>query len=148
MDFAYSIHQFYFFKQRMILMTSAEAKIKQLQHQSETWKRDLGFVVEENIALKNRLAEIIAGDQITPEFLERIEAYQNEFISKDEALRLIFSEIKEWDKFLVKERYLDGSEANGRLIIMQKSLSRAIEFFMNEFNRLKFDFNNYLSETL
>ena len=129
-------------------MTSAEAKIKQLQHQSETWKRDLGFVVEENVALKNRLAEIIANDEVTPEFLERIEAYQNEFISKDEVLRLIFSEIKEWDKLLVKERYLDGSQPNGKLIAMQKKLSRAIESFMNEFSRLKFDFNNYMSETL
>ena len=129
-------------------MTSAEAKIKQLQHQSETWKRDLGFVVEENVALKNRLAEIIANDEVTPEFLERIEAYQNEFIAKDEVLRLIFSEFKEWEKLLVKERYLDDSQTNGKLIAMQKGLSRAIESFMNEFSRLKFDFNNYMSETL
>jgi hypothetical protein len=129
-------------------MTSAEAKIKQLQHQSETWKRDLGFMVEENVALKNRLAEIIADGQVTPEFLERLEFYQNNFIAKDESLRLIFSEIKEWDKYLVKEQYLDGSETDGKLIIMQKRLSRAIESFMNEFSRLKFDFNNYMSETL
>lgn len=129
-------------------MTSAEAKIKQLQHQSESWKRDLGFVVEENVALKNRLAEIIANDEVTPEFLERIEAYQNEFIAKDEVLRLIFSEIKEWEKLLGKEQYLDDSQTNGKLIAMQKKLSRAIESFMNEFSRLKFDFNNYMSETL
>lgn len=129
-------------------MTSAEAKIKQLQHQSDTWKRDLGFVVEENIALKIRLAEIVANDQGVPELLERIEAYQNKFISKDETTRLIFSEIKEWDKLLVKEKYLDGSEINGKLLAMQKRLSRAIESFMNEFSKLKFDFNNYMSETL
>jgi len=130
-------------------MTSGEAKIKQLQHQSETWKRDLGFAVEENITLKNRLAEIIANDhQVTTELLERIEAYQNEFISKDVALRLIFSEIKDWDKLLVKEQYLDGKETNGTLIALQKKLSRGIESFMNEFSRLKFDFNNYRSETL
>jgi hypothetical protein len=132
----------------MILMTGAEAKIKQLQHQSETWKRDLGFVVEENVALKNRLAQIVADDQVTPEFLEKIEDYQTEFVSKDETLRLIFSEIREWDKLLVKEQYLDGRETNGRLITMQKRLSMAIESFMNQFNRLKYDFNNYMSETL
>jgi hypothetical protein len=132
----------------MILMTSGEAKIKQLQHQSETWKRDLGFVVEENIALKMRLAEIIADDTVTQEFLERIEAYQSEFIAKDEILRVMFSEIKEWDGLLVKEQYLDGMETNGKLITMHKRLSRAIESFIIEFSRLKFHFNNYLSETL
>ena len=129
-------------------MTSAEAKIRQLQHQSETWKRDLGFAGEENVALKNRLAEIISNSQVSPEVLERIEVYQNNFVGKDETLRLIFSEIKEWDKLLVREQYLDGKETNGKLIAMQKKLSRAIESFMNEFSRLKFDFNNYMSETL
>jgi hypothetical protein len=129
-------------------MTNGEAKIKQLQHQSETWKRDLGFVVEENIALKMRLAEIIADDTVTQEFLGRIEAYQSEFIAKDEILRVMLSEIKEWDGLLVKEQYLDGMETNGKLITLHKRLSRAIESFINEFSRLKFDFNNYLSETL
>jgi len=129
-------------------MTSGETKIKQLQHQSDSWKRDLGFVVEENIALKNRLAEIVAGDQGTPELLERIEAYQNEFIFKDDAIRLIFSEIKEWDKLLFKEQYLDGNETKRKLLPMQKRLSRAVESFINEFSKLKFDFNNYMSETL
>lgn len=129
-------------------MTSAEAKIKQLQHQSETWKRDLGFAVEENVALKIRLAEIISDKHVTPEFLEKLEAYQNDFIAKDETIFLIFSEIKEWDKLLVKDQYLDGKETNGKLITMQKRLSHAIESFMAEFSRLKFDFNNYLSETL
>jgi len=86
--------------------------------------------------------------QVTPEFLQRLEAYQNDFLAKDEALRLIFTEIREWDKLLVTEQYLDGKETNGKLLTMQKRLSRAIEAFMNEFNRLKFDFNNYMSETL
>jgi len=49
---------------------------------------------------------------------------------------------------LVTKQYLDGKETNGKLLTMQKRLSRAIEAFMNEFNRLKFDFNNYMSETL
>jgi len=120
----------------------------QLQHQSETWKRDLGFVMEENIALKNRLAEIISDGKVTPAFLDRMERYQNDFVAKDETLRLILTEIKEWDKLLVKEQYLDGTEINGKLIAVQKRLSRAIESFMNEFNRLRFDFNNYMSETL
>jgi hypothetical protein len=148
MDFALSIWQFYCLKKQMILMTGAETKIKQLQHESETWKRDLGFTVEENVALKNRLAEIISAAQVTPEFLQRLEAYQNDFLAKDEALRFIFTEIREWDKLLVTKQYLDGKETNGKLLTMQKRLSRAIEAFMNEFNRLKFDFNNYMSETL
>ena len=148
MSFASFIWQFYFLKEQMILMAGTGAKIKQLQHQSETWKRDLGFVMEENVTLKNRLAEIISATQVTPEFLERMEAYQNDFVAKDETLRQICVEINEWDKLLLKDQYLDGRETNGELIATQKKLSQAIESFMNEFSRLKFDFNNYMSERL
>jgi hypothetical protein len=66
-------------------MTRAEVKIRQLEHQSETWKRDLEFIKEENIALKNRVGEIISNIQVTSDFLERIEAYQDDFIAKDQA---------------------------------------------------------------
>ncbi len=129
-------------------MTKTEVKIKQLQHQSETWKRDLQFISGENATLKERLGTIVADSQITSDFLERIESYQNDFIAKDETLRLIVSEVKDWDKLLVKEQYLDGRETNGKLIVLQKKLSHAIESFIKEFSRLKFDFNNYMSETL
>ena len=148
MSFASFIWQFYLLKEQMILMAGMGAKIKQLQHQSETWKRDLGFVMEENVTLKNRLAEIISATQVTPEFLERMEAYQNDFVAKDETLRQICVEINEWEKLLLKDQYLDGRETNGELIATQKKLSQAIESFMNEFSRLKFDFNNYMSERL
>ena len=129
-------------------MTRAEVKIRQLEHQSETWKRDLEFIKEENIALKNRVGEIISNIQVTSDFLERIEAYQDDFIAKDQALRLILWELKKWDKLLATEQYADGEKTDGNLIALQKKLSNKIESFMNEFTKLKFDFNNYMSEKL
>jgi hypothetical protein len=129
-------------------MTRAEVKIRQLEHQSETWKRDLEFIKEENIALKNRVGEIISNIQVTSDFLERIEAYQDDFIAKDQALRLILWELKKWDKLLAAEQYADGEKTDGNLIALQKKLSNKIESFMNEFTKLKFDFNNYMSEKL
>src|SRR5678816_1798197 len=125
-------------------MTRAEVKIRQLEHQSETWKRDLEFIKEENIALKNRVGEIISNIQVTSDFLERIEAYQDDFIAKDQALRLILWELKKWDKLLAAEQYADGEKTDGNLIALQKKLSNKIESFMNEFTKLKFDFNNYM----
>ena len=129
-------------------MTRAEVEIRQLEHQSETWKRDLEFIKEENIALKNRVGEIISNIQVTSDFLERIEAYQDDFIAKDQALRLILWELKKWDKLLAAEQYADGEKTDGNLIALQKKLSNKIESFMNEFTKLKFDFNNYMSEKL
>jgi hypothetical protein len=129
-------------------MTRAEVKIRQLEHQSETWKRDLEFIKEENIALKNRVGEIISNIQVTSDFLARIEAYQDDFIAKDQALRLILWELKKWDKLLAAEQYADGEKTDGNLIALQKKLSNKIESFMNEFTKLKFDFNNYMSEKL
>jgi hypothetical protein len=129
-------------------MGIGELKIKQLQHQSETWKRDLGFITQENVALKNRLAEILSDGKVTLEFLQKVEAYQNDFIAKDETIRLIRDEIRNWDSLLKKDQYLDGNVVHKKLLAIQKKLSRGIETFTREFNELKFDFNNYMSEIL
>jgi len=41
-------------------MLNGNTLIKQFRHETETWKRTLGFIEEENIILKNRLSEILA----------------------------------------------------------------------------------------
>jgi hypothetical protein len=103
-------------------MTQAEVKIRHLEHQSERWKRDPAFMEEENIALKNRVGEIVSSSHVTPDFLEKLEANQNQFIAKDQTVRQILLEVKNWDKLLVKDRYLDGRENNGKLVELQRNL--------------------------
>ena len=129
-------------------MFPTNARIRQLQYQSETWQRDLAFIRQENIVLKNHLAEMLSQYPVTPPFLERIEVYQTHFVTKDEILLLILSEIKEWDKSLVTESLRSGEGINEELIEDQKRLSDAVHIFISEFSRLKSDFNNYVCETI
>lgn len=129
-------------------MTSSESKIRQFQHESDTWKRALEFIIGENVALKTRLAEILSGKQVTREFLERAEKYQNDFTREDEMVRLLRYDISKLDKLLFKDQYLDGKSVAEEIISKQKNLSREVENITKEFSRLKFDFNNYMAEIL
>jgi hypothetical protein len=58
-----------------------EFKLKQLQYESDTWKRILGFMIDENIHLKHRITEILKNG-FDKSQLEGLEQFQNSFIKK------------------------------------------------------------------
>src|SRR5664279_5195423 len=81
-------------------------KLRQLQYENDTWKRLLGFMREENILLKNRLSEILM-DRFDKNLLEEVEAFQSDFIKKDELLVLLRNDVAELDKLLLKDKIGD-----------------------------------------
>jgi uncharacterized protein Yka (UPF0111/DUF47 family) len=83
-------------------MTSPELKIRQFRHESDTWKRNLEFMMQENVYLKNRLAEVlqtISGDE---DILDTAEHYQNEFIQEDEMIYLLRRDIAKLDNLMFR----------------------------------------------
>jgi len=115
---------------------------KQLQYESETWKRLLGFMLEENVHLKNRLSEILKNG-FNRNFLEEIENFQTRIIKEDERIGLLRHEVVELDKLMAGKTFGDGQiseEINTRIKNLQNSINNA----ENEFARLKTDFNSYL----
>ena len=128
-------------------MISPELKIRQFRHESDTWKRNLEFMMQENVNLKNRLAEVLQGISSGGDILNAAEEYQNEFIREDETIHLLRGDIAKLDDLLVREIYEDGHLVKD-VAHQQKKLSEEVKNAIIEFNKLKFDFNNYLGEIL
>lgn len=123
-----------------------ELKLKQLQYEAETWKRLLGFMMDENIHLKNRLSEILK-DGFDNNLLDEVETFQSRFVKEDELIGLLRNEVAELDKLLVREAFEDGA------IIKQvdrklKKLRDNIQNAEKQFGKLKTEFNSYLSENM
>ena len=123
-----------------------DLKLQQLQYETETWRRLLGFMRDENVHLKNRLSEILKNNFDTA-LLEEVENFHNNFLKEDERINLLKREVAELDKLLVREIFED--------IPIIKKVNRKLKRFRNniknreaQFTRLKMDFNNYLSENI
>ncbi|MBI2731644.1 MAG: hypothetical protein HYX40_13015 [Sphingobacteriales bacterium] len=121
-------------------------KLKQLQYESDMWKRTLAFMIEENIHLKNRVAEVLK-EGFNAGMLRDIESFQNKFIKEDTVIVYLRNEVTELDKLLVREIFEDGlikKKVESKIRKVRNSVKQA----ENEFGHLKIDFNSYLTENL
>ena len=123
-----------------------ELKLKQLQYESDTWKRLLGFMMDENIHLKNRLSEVLK-DKFDKNLLVEIEGFQSNFIKKDELIGLLRNDVAGLDKLLEREIFEDGKIVN-EIERRLKNLRNNIVYAEKQFGKLKLEFNNYLSENM
>ena len=120
------------------------SKPDQFNHEIKTWSRLLDFFKQENTILKNRLAEVV-DYRADKEFLVLAEQFQNKFIIKDEHI----DELRH-DTTL---QALDLTNSNiaitdVKLIRRQEQLRNELEYFEIDFNKLKNEFNKYLSTGL
>lgn len=144
---ALSLKIYFRFMNKEIVMANAELKVRQFQHESNTWKRNLEFLTQENVNLKNRLAEVLQTIPDDEDILEAAEGYQSEFLREDETIRLMRGDISKHDALLQKGVYENGFSIK-ELSRKQKKLSEGVKDIVAGFNKLKFDFNNYLGEIL
>ena len=124
-------------------MKNGETNIKleqQMRHELGTWQRTLNYILQENIYLKNRLAELIK-EGMENDLLEQVEYFQNQFLNKDAVIALLRQDI-------VHEQQLNGDLMLPSNTAKHDKLRRDMELMEMEFSRLKFDFNNYLSKSL
>ena len=128
-------------------MNRPESKIKGFQHEIDTWKRNLEFIMGENTCLKTRLADVLKAVSSDEDLLSAAEQYQNNFIREDETIQLLRGDIAKLDKLLAKGIYQDGQVISD-VIRKQKKLAAEMKNAISGFNKLKFDFNNYLGEVL
>nr|WP_294906112.1 hypothetical protein [uncultured Lacibacter sp.] len=121
-------------------------KFTQFRHESDTWKRYLQFIQQENNHLKNRLAQVLQHDT-DEQFLERAEYFQSKFIAEDDTVNMLRQDIHELDSFLQKETIEDASSVKD-LQKKLKKMHKDMEIVERQFNKLKSDFNLYLTESL
>ena len=123
-----------------------ELKLKQLQYESDSWKRLLVVMMDENIHLKYRLSQVLK-DMFDKNLLEEVESFQSNFLKEDDLIGLLRNDVAELDKLLVREIFEDGkiiNEIDGRL----NKLRNNIIIAERQFGKLKLEFNNYLSENI
>ena len=123
-----------------------ELKLKQLKFESETCKRLLDFMMDENIQLKNRLSEVLK-DQFDKNLLDDVERFQSHFIKEDQLIGLMRNDIAELDALLI-ENLLDEEMSMQNVDLKLKRLRNNIKNAEMQFSNLKLDFYNYLSENL
>jgi len=119
-------------------------KLRLLRQESDTWKRILEFMTEENIHLKDRLSEILKGD-LEEDLLMTAEIFQNSFVREDELIRLLRKDVSVFDQWLTREIYEDGaivSKVMKSFNVIRKNISES----EIQFNQLKYQFSNYLLE--
>lgn len=137
-----------YFKNYKYLKTGImpELKLKQLQNESDSWKKLLDFMMDENIHLKNMLSEVLK-NKFDKNLLVEIEGFQNRFIKEDQLVGLLRNDVAGLDKLLEREIFEDGkivNEIDRRL----KNLRNNIVYAEKQFGKLKLEFNNYLSENI
>lgn len=125
-------------------MEDACGRIRQLQHQSDAWKRSLEFLRQENVYLKNRLAEVLTASRHNAEFLEEVEQFQNQFILQDSILDLIRRDIADMDKLLANEVYMNKETKS--VFSKHKKLEVDVRKLELNFNLLSIRFNDYIRE--
>jgi hypothetical protein len=128
-----------------IVMTHNK-KFTQFRHESDTWKRYLQFIQQENNHLKTRLSQVLQHDT-DEQFLERAEYFQSKFIAEDDTVNMLRQDIHELDNMLLKEIPEDANTVK-ELQKKLKKMHKDMEIVERQFNKLKSDFNLYLTESL
>ena len=121
-------------------------QLNQLEYESKTWKRLLGFMSDETVRLKNRLGEIMKL-QNNNELLIEAESFHHRFLKEDMLMNLLRDDIADLDKVLLQKEFNDsriGRDVRQRV----KKLRDNIRMAEEEFSKLKEEFNNYMLENI
>lgn len=121
-----------------------ELSIKQFWFEFETWRRLLENIQNENIFLKNRLAQIIK-EEATNELLDDIEHYHNTLLIEDSNIALLRNDVASQENWLRREVFEENATIK-EIMKSHKKLRKEIELFEQKFNKLKFEFNTFFSE--
>lgn len=119
-------------------------KIRLLQQESDWWKRQLSSLQAENTHLKNRLADI-AAHELNTDRLAEVENFQHLFIREDEMIALTKRDVYDFDKWISHEFKPEDSTLDS-ISSRQRKLRSEIEVLEQKFNKLKFEFANYVAD--
>ncbi|MBS1752284.1 MAG: hypothetical protein JST63_20475 [Bacteroidetes bacterium] len=115
---------------------------KKQEQETDSWKRLIGLLSEENNQLKNRLAEVLKNDN-SKHMLAELEKFQTNFINIDELIYLLRRDVAEYDKWLQKKKSGDETD-NCKIGVQLRELSQSIKTTEIKFWKLKSDFNRFL----
>ncbi len=117
---------------------------KHLKLEQETWLRTLDYIQEENVFLKNHLADVIKND-IAHGILEESEYFQGLFVDKDRLLVLIRYDIARQGRCLDADRLANSEED---CIKRQDRLRVDMRKLEEEFSGLKTRFSTFMAKNM
>ena len=121
-----------------------EFTIKQLKSQSDSWKRSLQYMMEENAFLKDRLSNMLKNG-IDALALEQLEHFHSRFICEDQLLSLLRDDVSDLDMLLMKEAYQEEKLLEETLTKL-KNITGNMQIVEIGFSKLASEFNSYLLE--
>eukprot|EP01012_Entosiphon_sulcatum_P027130 TRINITY_DN32694_c0_g1_i1.p1 TRINITY_DN32694_c0_g1~~TRINITY_DN32694_c0_g1_i1.p1 ORF type:complete len:115 (+),score=29.14 TRINITY_DN32694_c0_g1_i1:94-438(+) len=109
-------------------------KVADLKDERTKWLQTLEQMLQDNIYMKNRLAEIIK-DDITAASLEKAEYYHNELLHKDAVIALLRYDI-------IKQNKINVTDLNENAVSQKhEKLRNDMQMMEVEFARLRNEFN-------
>lgn len=129
-------------------MSTKLADLGQVKHFQDLflrWKQWLNSRMEENVLLKNKIAEILKNN-FNQNSLEEIEEFQNEFIKEDELIHLLRSEVNELENHLHLS-ILGNTELDQVFTTELESLQKDISCSITRFCILKASFDRFQKQT-
>jgi hypothetical protein len=115
---------------------------QQLQFESDSWKRLLSYITDENIQLKYRIAAML-NNGFDKKQLETIEGFQNQFIREDMLISLLRNEVAEMDRLLTTEKF-DNSKIADTIKNKLSKIRTNIAAAACKMANLKQAFNDYI----
>jgi hypothetical protein len=124
----------------------AALKIRQFKYENESSRRMVEFLMQENVMLKTRLAELLSEIFTAEDLLEIAEFYQASFIRKDEIINLIRQDIGRLDNMLTQ--FIHKKDDLDSITQAREKLNRDLKNLGVVFIDMKTRFNNDLETIL
>lgn len=115
--------------------------VREMQEDVAAWMKTLSSRMEENLLLKNKLAEILKKNY-DQNCLEEIEEFQTEFISEDEITKALRREVADLDNLLYR-KIIDGGIIGESFEGIVKKLCNDFEHSEIRFRLLQSTFDDF-----
>ena len=119
-------------------------KLKQFWLETDTWKRLIAFIIDENIQLKNRIAEVLK-DGVDAPLLEEVEKFHNKSLEGDLFIGLLRNDVADLEKLLAKD-ILSDEKLLRQVETRISKLRNNMVIAEKQFSKLKLEFHTYFSE--
>jgi hypothetical protein len=121
-------------------------KLNQFRYETESWKRLLEFIRQENSFAKNRLAEVIRLSKGEQSFLNRAERYLDDIIQIETVVALIRVDVAAFEKWFDKQPVLEADIQ--RMITKKYTIDKEVKKLEMEFKNIKSLFDNFMMEAV
>jgi|SRR5690242_3329871 hypothetical protein len=113
----------------------------QIKHEHMSWLRMIEFFRQENALLKYRLSELVDSSEDSL-FLQTAEYFQNEFLIKDEALKILIRQLQEYSDLIQSK-----VKISPQLIDTHNKIRNDILMFGKDYASLSKEFNEKMVQT-